>query len=506
MSDRQHVLRRGDTLSRLARIYGTSVDALARANKLRYPDLIRVGQVLRVPQGRPASSARAQAETPAWLTPGQARVGARWRQEEVGGQVIFLLQGQQVRSWEQVEHLLAGFDEWAVFTLEQMPSDTPLRGTRPVDPFYFEVELEQAHCLESPLAFPAGGAGAGALLGPTWLWERHGWRYFYRALSAEDPTVAQILAGKDVNSLAVDRNNPGRPVSNYQPAKTRAEMTMRHLDSRGQPGLDKGTNRVSVTRSLKIAYDVFSTRNAKGEIIRVSPREIVSRGAGFLLPEEILADLDEWERQTRQQLADAKSRNSKGKIEKFTDRLEAIEKARGRVMRWGEGHALERIPYQAVSPVRVASPTSQLWAQRGAAGLRVTGGVLMVYGIYSSAQRVKEAPREQRSRVVTQEVGGWAGGLAGAWAVGSLFAMGGAAVGVPAGGVGALIVGAAGGVVGGILGGIAGAMGADWVYTLMEEEHGEQGCIQMMGRPLAALPYSKKQVADWTVPPVHGGR
>ena len=44
-----YTVRSGDTLSEIAKSHGTSVSALATANKLRDPDLIRVGQVLTLP-------------------------------------------------------------------------------------------------------------------------------------------------------------------------------------------------------------------------------------------------------------------------------------------------------------------------------------------------------------------------------------------------------------------------------------------------------------------------
>ena len=42
-------IQSGDTLSALAGRFGTSVDALAKANGIKNPDLIRPGQLIRVP-------------------------------------------------------------------------------------------------------------------------------------------------------------------------------------------------------------------------------------------------------------------------------------------------------------------------------------------------------------------------------------------------------------------------------------------------------------------------
>lgn len=46
-----HVVRRGENLSSIARRYGTSTAALARANKIRDPNFIVAGTKLRVPAG-----------------------------------------------------------------------------------------------------------------------------------------------------------------------------------------------------------------------------------------------------------------------------------------------------------------------------------------------------------------------------------------------------------------------------------------------------------------------
>ncbi|MDE2562169.1 MAG: M23 family metallopeptidase [Sphingomonadales bacterium] len=49
-----YVVRSGDTLSGIARRLGVDMDALARANGIPLPYVIRVGQQLRVPSGAPA--------------------------------------------------------------------------------------------------------------------------------------------------------------------------------------------------------------------------------------------------------------------------------------------------------------------------------------------------------------------------------------------------------------------------------------------------------------------
>ncbi|MDY7229570.1 LysM peptidoglycan-binding domain-containing protein [Hyalangium rubrum] len=57
-----HSVQRGDTLTKLAKKYGTTVDALVQKNNISNPNLIRVGQKLIIPDGfdrptnRPATS------------------------------------------------------------------------------------------------------------------------------------------------------------------------------------------------------------------------------------------------------------------------------------------------------------------------------------------------------------------------------------------------------------------------------------------------------------------
>ena len=63
-----YVVRPGDTLFRLARTYGVSVDALQRANGLTSPDHVRVGQILRIP-GPPRDSQEASAPRPLPVRP-----------------------------------------------------------------------------------------------------------------------------------------------------------------------------------------------------------------------------------------------------------------------------------------------------------------------------------------------------------------------------------------------------------------------------------------------------
>ena len=48
-NDENYVVRRGDTLSKIALKYGTTVNAIARLNGIRNPNLIYVGQILQIP-------------------------------------------------------------------------------------------------------------------------------------------------------------------------------------------------------------------------------------------------------------------------------------------------------------------------------------------------------------------------------------------------------------------------------------------------------------------------
>ncbi len=46
---KSYLVRAGDTLFSIARLYNVSVDALAKANGLTNPNALRAGQTLRIP-------------------------------------------------------------------------------------------------------------------------------------------------------------------------------------------------------------------------------------------------------------------------------------------------------------------------------------------------------------------------------------------------------------------------------------------------------------------------
>lgn len=48
----KHTVRRGDTLSKIAAKYNTTVEALAASNGIKNPDRINVGDVLTIPTKR----------------------------------------------------------------------------------------------------------------------------------------------------------------------------------------------------------------------------------------------------------------------------------------------------------------------------------------------------------------------------------------------------------------------------------------------------------------------
>ncbi len=357
---------------------------------------------------------------------------------------------------------MAGFRRWAIFTLEQPITELARHnqhGSMPFSfehrpsPFAFEPTLPKPTEQSSLLPHARDGAATGAFLRATWP-------YYYRFLASYDPGLAQIMAGQPL----VPRAPTGGPTA-FQSAATQAEMTFRHTRPGGNV-LQVGTDRISTGNNLVRILEASQGRGT-GQIIRIDPSVVSRTGQTFLSARDVLADLDEFEQITRRELDEA-ARAGRGRnhLDRLRNRLNGINQARQYVRSYGEGHGVGSIPSRAVSGVR--STTAELRALRATQGLRVAGGVLMVYGAYESVDRIASASASERPRVATQEVGGWAGGFAGAWAVGQLFAVGGAALGIETG-PGAVVTGLIGGIVGGIVGGIGGAMGADWVYARIND-------------------------------------
>jgi LysM repeat protein len=86
-SGQTHTVRRGDTLSAIARRYGVSMWALAQANSIRNPSFIYVGQVLRIPSGgNPAPPSPSPSPSP-------APTSGRWIDVNLSAQRVTAYQG-----------------------------------------------------------------------------------------------------------------------------------------------------------------------------------------------------------------------------------------------------------------------------------------------------------------------------------------------------------------------------------------------------------------------------
>jgi LysM repeat protein len=83
-----HVVQRGQSLASIARYYGTSVAAITAANGLRNPNLIYIGQRLRIPSG--GSSSGVSNVSPS--TGG----GAKWIDVDLSSQTVRAYQGNSV--------------------------------------------------------------------------------------------------------------------------------------------------------------------------------------------------------------------------------------------------------------------------------------------------------------------------------------------------------------------------------------------------------------------------
>ena len=94
-SSSAHVVQRGENLYRIALHYGTTVQALALANNLSSTSLIYVGQRLVIPGGGSASPAPAPA-------PVSAPTGGKWIDIKLVSQSLVAYEGQRPVYWATV--------------------------------------------------------------------------------------------------------------------------------------------------------------------------------------------------------------------------------------------------------------------------------------------------------------------------------------------------------------------------------------------------------------------
>jgi hypothetical protein len=97
-------------------------------------------------------------------------------------------------------------------------------------------------------------------------------------------------------------------------------------------------------------------------------------------------------------------------------------------------------------------------------GVQVLGGVGIILTAYDLTRAGIESEQLHSARPITEEAFRQAGGWAGAIAVGRLFAIGGAAVGIETG-PGAVLTAAVGAVIGGVIGFFGAEWAQDWARS-----------------------------------------
>ena len=279
-----------------------------------------------------------------------------------------------------------------------------------------------------------------------------------------DPTYVRIREGAPL----VPR--PRDPGGSFVAEKGPGEMTFRHLRANGNvPQI--GTDRISTAGNLEAFRNVLADRGT-GELLRIDVDKLKELGAEFLTTEEVLAELDKFEKAVEGELAEARAaKRGTNFIKRLEGRLEALQSARSRAQNFGEGQGVREVPASAISEVAGGTTPEaiarELATQRTIRGVRIGGRVLLVYGIYKSADRIVSAPPEARPRVATEEAGGWAVSIPAAWAGAKAGASVAGLLGIETG-PGAVVIGAAGGIVGGGIGFFVGQTAVDKIWGVLE--------------------------------------
>lgn len=105
IAEEQITVREGDTLEAIALRYGTSIEALARLNGLADPNVLQVGQQLRLPgqasQAAPPADAPAAGDAQAalLLSPAERRDRAEIAQRDLSGQARWKWFGGTAVDW-----------------------------------------------------------------------------------------------------------------------------------------------------------------------------------------------------------------------------------------------------------------------------------------------------------------------------------------------------------------------------------------------------------------------
>jgi soluble lytic murein transglycosylase-like protein len=160
-----HLVRRGETLSRIADRYGTSVTRLARMNDLDDPNLIVAGRRLRVPGRAPASSSIHQVSSGETLSGIAARYGTT------------IARLARVNRIEDPNVIVVG-------ARLKVPRGGAVRGTTPAAVTSIEASLENQ----------ARGHGVDSALVKAVAWQESGWRQGARS-SAGAIGVMQVMPG-----------------------------------------------------------------------------------------------------------------------------------------------------------------------------------------------------------------------------------------------------------------------------------------------------------------------
>jgi hypothetical protein len=308
----------------------------------------------------------------------------------------------------------------------------------------------------------AAGSGVAVGVGAPRMVDAQNGKLLYRSLAKTDPYIAEINKGASITPSDIEIFDP------TDPKNTRENVTLRQLRPNGDKSI-RGTNRISVTSDLEgiIKYtQERPDRFTKQEFIQIDPKKLGN--SELLKTPDLLNDLDKIKEQTQSTLDQrAKNRAANGQNptklssadKRATQKLAAVERAKADANVFKESHVVGEIPPKAAVEV---TPGQVKTASRILKGAKIGGGALAVVGIGLSVKRVIDAPEEQRSRVITQEVGSTAGGIAGGIAGAKL----GAAIGIAGGPVGIAVGAVVGGLVGGAIGGALSLFAADKAFDL----------------------------------------